>query len=825
MACSLVENYDAKWPMNPTDYQKVKALFTEVCELAEPNRSARLAELCDQPELIAQVQALIQQTGLDERRFAQPLIGALTAISAEEMAVGDRLGVWTLTDELGHGGMGTVFKAQRGDGQFEQIAAIKVLRGLPSASALERLAQERQIVANLAHPNIARLLDGGATPQGRPYLVLEYIEGLAIDQYCQRKRLSTLQVIKLMLEICAGLSYAHQRLVVHCDLKPSNILVNTEGRPLLLDFGIAHRLQDQSPEQNSDSGSDQALNSPQPRAYTPGYASPEQRSGAALSTATDIYGLGRVLQVLLNLDADSQSTRLHTLTATASNMPDGIDLQKTPAPLQAIIEHATAANPAQRYVSVSAFADDLQRYLRHEPVSVWRANRLYRFRCYVRRNGLALGLGTTAALALVGGLIGTNLSLHDARSERAKAELAATRATRTAEFLGNILSAADPDRARDLDTTLLREILDQAAVQAKTELLNEPLVLSAVEQVIGNTYYQLGEYDKSTLHLRAALALQPATATHLRERLIIREKIADNYGYEQSQQALSEYQTIYQERLSAFGAEDPDTLRASHAIAFQMVRTGDFRSAEARSKTLQPTLERVLGPNHQSTLHNLQTLAVAQTELAQITQGEQTLKMLVARRIKLHGAAHSETLAVQNSLAIFYLRQSRFAEAEALLRELYPLAKKRLGSKNFKSINFAGLLASALRQNGKLAESGIYYREALDSATKLYGPSHAITLRFGSNYANFELASGNAQSALDRYAKLEPLLNASIGAEHPDMSDMHRTRAKAQVHLKQIAAAKISWQRALAIDRKAYGDDTHPLIVEDLTGLKALDKL
>ncbi len=811
--------------MNPTDYQQVKALFSEVCDLPEPERSMRLAQLSDQPELIAQVQALIQQTGLDDQRFAKPVLGAFAYVADEEVKPGDRLGVWTLTDELGHGGMGTVFKAQRGDGQFEQIAAIKVLRGLPSASALERLAQERQIVANLAHPNIARLLDGGATPQGRPYLVLEYIEGLAIDQYCQRKRLSTLQVIKLMLEICAGLSYAHQRLVVHCDLKPSNILVNTEGRPLLLDFGIAHRLQDQSPEQNSDSGSDQALNSPQPRAYTPGYASPEQRSGAALSTATDIYGLGRVLQVLLNLDADSQSTRLHTLTATASNMPDGIDLQKTPAPLQAIIEHATAANPAQRYVSVSAFADDLQRYLRHEPVSVWRANRLYRLHCYVRRNGLALGLASLAVLALLGGLIGTNLSLQQVRAERARAEQSATRANRTADFLGNILSAADPDRARDLDTTLLREILDQAALQANKELTNEPLVLSQIEQVIGNTYYQLGAYDKSRAHLRSALALKPVSTNTLRQRLEIREKIADSFGYEMAAQALAEYQAIYQERLVSFGAEDQETLRTSHAIAFQWVNTGEFKKALARSLMLSPILERVLGPDHPTSLQNLQTLSVAQTELAQFSVAEQSLKTLVERRTKLHGTAHTETLAVQNSLAIFYLRQSRFAEAEALLRQLYPLAKKRLGSKNFKSINFAGLLASALRQNGKLTESGIYYKEALNAATLQYGASHPITLRFAGNYANFELASGNAQGALKRLAALEPLFNTAIGAEHPDMSDFHRTRAKALVALKQTEQAKASWQRALVIDRKAYGDDTHPLIVEDLAGLAALDNL
>jgi eukaryotic-like serine/threonine-protein kinase len=799
--------------MQPSQYAQVKALFAEVCDLIEPARSARLAALCDVPELIAEVHALINQSLIDAKQFAQPVLEVLAAVAGEELKPGDRLGVWTLTHELGHGGMGTVFQAQRGDGQFEQIAAIKVLRGMPSAPALARLSAERQIVANLAHPNIARLLDGGATPLGRPYLVLEYIEGLAIDRYCQRQRLSVEQIVTKMLEVCAGLSYAHQRLVVHCDLKPSNILVNRDGRPLLLDFGIAHRITEQG--DTPEAGATKTF------AYTPGYASPEQRAGGELTTATDVYSLGRVLASLLNPASAAESTAL--LTQVDVSAPSARTAAPfVTAPLAAIIAHATAQHPAQRYVSVSAMAEDLQRFLRYEPVSVI-PNKLYRARCYVRRNALALVLGSIAVLALLGGLIFTGISLRQARAERARAELAAAQASRTADFLGNILSAADPDRARDLDTKLLREILDQAARQAQAQLSKEPLVLSQIEQVIGNTYYQLGAYEAALRHLENALALRLPEASYVRERLALREKIADSLGDAQSQRALRDYQQVYQERLAAFGASDPDTLKSSYALAFQLVRTGDFQSGVTRSDALQPILEKTLGPNDITTLANLQNIAVARTELAQFAIAESTLKTLVQRHIQLHGEAHSQTFAVQNSLVIFYLRQARFAEAEALLRQLLPVALKRLGPNNFKSLNFTALLASALRQNGKLQESGVYYRQALASATALYGEHSAITLRFASNYANFELANGDPAAALARLKILEPMLIREIGAEHPDMSDLYRTRAKALVALKQRDAARQSWQQALAIDRKAYGDDKHPLVLEDLAGLAAMN--
>lgn len=793
-------------------FARIKALFDAVSDLAQPQRQARLQELSDDPELIAEVTALLDRTELSAERFAEPLLKTLAAVAGDEVRVGDSLGTWTLTAQIGHGGMGTVYRAQRNDGHFEQVAAVKLLRGIPSGEALERLAQERQILARLSHPNIARLLDGGATPSGQPYLVMEYVEGVPVDDYLRRHRLTLPALLQLVIAIADGVSFAHQRLIVHCDLKPGNILVDAQGRPILLDFGIASLL--------GEGGAHVVSGDRATRAFTPGYASPEQRAGTGVSTATDVYGLGRLLGDLLVVrEASASRQPAPTRTDTeASN--DGTNAA-IPAALCAIVQRATAEDPAERYGSVSAFADELHRFLDDRPVTAMGSHRGYRLGCHLRRNAVVLSLTTLALLALLGGLLGTTLSLRDARLQRQQAQTAGARAERTARFLGNLLSAVDPDQARNLDTRLLRLLLDDAAQSARTELADEPLVLAEISEVIGRTYHQISEYVLATGHLQQALDLQPAG--QLRKRLALRQKIANAVGAQgQFPLASEQYEAIYQERLRAFGADDPDTLESAHTLAFQWTNNGDFKRALEAASALQPRLERLLGRDDETTLANLQMLAIARTELGKYEAAEETLKSLAERRQRVHGALNTQTIAVQTSLAILYLRQQRFADAETLLRDLLPKAEQRFGKLSFGAINFAALLGSALRLGGKLEESGPYYRLALERASEVWGESNPRTLNYALNYANFEVASGQAHPALQRLDRIEPALVKSLGTENPSTAELERTRARAWTALGRTAQARAAWQKALAIDRKLFGDDTHPQIAEDLAAIAAL---
>lgn len=797
--------------MQREQFAQVRALFDAVCDLDEPLRSTRLRELSDDAAVLAKVQALLDRTEMNPWQIVEPALKSLAA--GGEVQVGDRLGNWTLLAQIGHGGMGTVYRAQRNDGHFEQIAAIKLLRGIPSSDALERLTQERQILARLSHPNIARLLDGGATPSGQPYIVMDYVEGVPIDDYLRRQGLALPELLRLLIAVADAVSFAHQRLIIHCDLKPGNILVDAQGRPVLLDFGIASLIDDRGlPAATVDERTS--------RAFTPGYAAPEQRAGSEVSTATDVYGLGRVLWHLLQLGRTTAFPRPTTDSWDAVAVDDAVN-SAVPRALRAIVKRATASDPARRYISVSAFADDLRRYLDCEPVAAMGAQRGYRLACYLRRNALVLSLAVVAALALLGGLLGTLLSLRDARLQRQQAQAAGARAERTAEFLGNLLSAADPDQARNLDTRLVRLLLDDAARNAQKELADEPLVLAQISAVIGKTYHQISEYALAQQYLQKALDLLPAQ--QVRERLAVRQKIAQAVGAQgQTALALQQYEAILREREQAFGGDDPDTLDSAHALAFQWTDNGDFAHALQASGALQPRLERLLGSDHETTLANLQTLAIARTELGQFAAAEETLRSLLQRRLRVNGELNSLTIAVQTSLAILYLRQQRFGDAEALLRGLLPKAEQRFGNLSFAAINFASLLGSALRLGGKLDESRPYYRQALERATQAWGADNARTLNYELNYANLEVASGQADPALQRLARIEPALTASLGAESPSLAELERTRARALAALGRTAAARQAWQRALAIDRKVFGDDAHPQIVEDLAGIAAL---
>jgi serine/threonine-protein kinase len=316
------------------DYARIKALFNAVCDL--PDIAAQHAALAAQGADAATAERVLALLGhgAAQTRFAAPVAAAAARWLDQELAPGDRLGAWTLEHEMGRGGMGRVFAARRSDGHYEQRAAIKVLLGYTGSEAQQRLMRERQILASLEHPNIARLLDGGTTPAGRPYLVMEFAEGQPIDRHAEAQRLDLDARLQLADAVCEALAYAHRNLVIHCDIKPGNVLVDADGRVRLIDFGIS-RLEG---EADGEAGAP---------AMTPGYASPEQQAGRAPGVASDIYSLGRLLQELL-APLRGRHRRGHELDA--------------------VVAKATAPDPALRYHSVAALQIDLQRLRAHLPV-------------------------------------------------------------------------------------------------------------------------------------------------------------------------------------------------------------------------------------------------------------------------------------------------------------------------------------------------------------------------------------------------------------------------------------------------------------------------
>jgi len=355
------------------------------------------------PALPADRQDLTQETELLPRQAPG---------GAPPLPTGSRLGAWTLLRPLGEGGMGTVYLAERSDGHYEQRAAIKLLRGINSPDAMAQLARERQILASLKHPHIARLIDGGAAPGGQPYLVMDHVVGERIDSYIETYSPNLATCLALFQQICEAVAHAHRQLIVHCDLKPGNVLVDAEGRAMLLDFGIA-----QLP----------GLETARTTALTPRYASPEQQAGQPASTVSDIYSLGCLLKELLEL------------------LPDYRALSKSRrAELAAIIQRACEHEPQRRYRDVAELQDDLRAFGQHRPLRACANSRRYRLRKLLRRRWpwflvglLILGLSTGFTLSLV--------------SERDRAETArrlaqdeADKAQRVSKVMIGIFEDFDP---------------------------------------------------------------------------------------------------------------------------------------------------------------------------------------------------------------------------------------------------------------------------------------------------------------------------------------------------------------------------------------------
>ena len=455
-------------------FAHVKILFDRLCDLPEEARRAALDGSDENAEVIAEVRRMLEKTAYPTARFERPVRDALARVAIVPLQSGDTLGAWTLVEEIGEGGMGRIFRARRSDGHFEQVAAIKLLSGLPSHAALLYLTRERQILASLSHPHIARLLDGGSTPQGQPYLVMEYVDGQTIDRYCVEHVLSLNARLRMFLDVCAAVSFAHQQLVVHCDLKPSNILVNASGRPILLDFGVSRLL--------ADAGS---MDAAPGAAYTPRYASPEQKSGGHLGTSTDVYSLGMTLVDVLGATLD----------------PDGRpNLRGIPAELAAVITRTNRPDAADRYASVDALADDIVRYLEHRPLLASKPSASYIARKWLRRHWVGAGMSLLF-------LIVVSAFSWRMRIERDNA-LNAEHATRAVkDYMVSVFQGANPEISGQRDLPVSK-LLDAGRDRLQAELADQPRTRADIAGILGSVYQTIGQRKQAAAMLSEAIALE-----------------------------------------------------------------------------------------------------------------------------------------------------------------------------------------------------------------------------------------------------------------------------------------------------------------------------
>jgi tetratricopeptide (TPR) repeat protein/tRNA A-37 threonylcarbamoyl transferase component Bud32 len=407
-------------------WDRAQAVFALALDRAPAERGLFVAQACGgDTELLEEVESLLAHDigvtrDMGEDRLEGVFRFAAAALIDEGSLIGKRVGSYRIEAELGHGGMGTVYLAVRADDEFRKKVAIKVVKwGMDTKAMLERFRYERQILAGLDHPYIARLMDGGSTEDRQPFFVMEYAEGRAIDRYCREAGLTIPEICRLFLRVCEAVAYAHRNLVVHRDLKPSNIMVTADGAPKLLDFGVAKLL-------GTDAASEEAVTNIFQRPLTPEYASPEQVRGLSVSTATDVYSLGAVLYELLT------GSRLHSVTSnTAAEWERAVCETEIPRPslkrrglsgdLDNILLMALRKEPERRYSSVEQLAGDVRRYLEGLPILARQDSFRYRAGKYIRRNRVSIGAATLVAASL---LVGTMLALAEAREARAERKVA-----------------------------------------------------------------------------------------------------------------------------------------------------------------------------------------------------------------------------------------------------------------------------------------------------------------------------------------------------------------------------------------------------------------
>jgi serine/threonine protein kinase/Flp pilus assembly protein TadD len=772
---------------NSDDWSALSRLLDEALDLPEESRATWIAEQhIRNPELAAELEALLKlEAGIESEFLSE---SGTAEFPKPSTLAGQTLGAYVLERPLGHGGMGSVWLARRNDGLFEGSAAIKFLSLAVAGPAGEaRFRREGSVLARLRHPHIARLLDAGLSAAGLPFLVLEYIAGKPIDEWCDAHTLSVDARLRLCQQVFAAVADAHAHFIVHRDLKPANILVTEDGSVKLLDFGIAKLIDDTSATPSALTGSNEGV-------FTYRYAAPEQIKGEPITTATDVYSLGVILYELLAgrhptganastpaehfvaiLNTEPARLSRAVTSSKALSASDALRLARardaSPAKLRRelggdldnIVGKALKKNPAERYPTVAALAEDVRRYLSHEPVTARADSLPYRAGKFVRRYRVPV---TIAALAVVG-LAG---AAARERQLRARAESEATKAVEVEKYLVSIFGAADPfapSTVRASDVTA-RALLDRGAQRIDTSLSSQPEVRAELRGALGRVYANLGDYSKATSELRKSLVERRAlygrdnasvaesmdqlgevlvkedsldeADSLLRGGLAIRQKL---FGSRNDTTAESlEHLALLLEDRDAFAKAEPlfrealETRRALHGDSDVVVATsrdllgvllatkGAYSEAVTQLREALVIRERRLGPDHPSSAETLHDLAQPEENLGRYADAERDYRRALEIQRKTLGSSHRSVSLTLNDLGQMLFKMGRGDEADTLLREALAINRKLFGENHEAvSANLANL-ALLVRERGDFDEAQRLLEEALAIDRTLYGAEH-----------------------------------------------------------------------------------------------------
>ena len=823
-------------PIDPARWRRIREVLDEILASPGADREALLRERCGGDADLADEVGSFLRAHDQAGSFIEGPAGAPTdAMPAPEI---DR---YRIVGELDRGGMGVVYLAVRDDGVYRQTVAIKVLRhGLGSAGLVARFRAERQILARLEHPNIARLLDGGTTGDGRPFLVMEHVVGQPIDAFCRQHGFDTDARIRLFQKVCAAVQFAHRHLIVHRDLKPGNVLVTPDGEPKLLDFGIAKLLDPQFLDHTVAHTRTGAFGP-----MTPAYASPEQARGHEITTSSDVYSLGVVLYELLTghrpYDTDAEQP-LQALERVARAEPERPSRRvsrggQTGGPaggqiggqsgaqtggrtetrggsgeraataaalcrrlrgdLDTILLKALRKEPDRRYASAQALSDDLDRHLRGLPVAARPDTFRYRAAKFTRRHAVAVAASAALLAVLVTSLLVLLVQRRTILAERDEAR-------RVSTFLTELFAVPDPTRSRG-ETVTAREILDRGARSIAEGLDRSPATQGALMLTMGRSYKNLGLLrEADDLLSRAEGRLEDATGRRgpdVASALHEQGDVALALGH--YPQAVARFEEALALRREALGEDDPAVAETRFRLGRALTESGDWDRAEAELETAFGTA-RDAGAEALSA-EILQRWASVAAERGRLDEAEQRYRRALETLRRIHGERHPSVVLALNDLADLERRREHWPEAKAHLEEARALAHGLFeGDHPYLAIT-VGNLGLVQLESGDLPGATETFAEALRLHRSVFPPDHPRLAILLNNLALLRRAQGDVEAAAELLRESLQVLETGLGPDHPETANAANNLAELYLGMGRLDDAEPLLARAVeALER------THP---------------
>jgi serine/threonine-protein kinase len=770
--------------VTPERWQQIKIVLAGALDREDGDRTVFLDGVCrEDADLRREVESLLA-TERELGDFIEiPVFRIHPEGAGPPLAVGQRIGSYRIVREVGRGGMGSVYLAERADQEFEQRVALKVVRrGMDTEEIVHRFRAERQILAHLDHPNIAKLFDGGTTEDGRPYFVMEYVEGRPVDEECDARKLATAERLELFRTVCAAVHFAHQNLIVHRDLKPGNILVTADGKPKLLDFGIAKLL---DPNQEPF-----ALTRADLRMMTPDYASPEQVRGEAITTASDVYSLGVLLYVLLTghrpyraltqapqdlarAICESDPPRPSSVVArveevkrsdgsvqaltpeSVSSVRDGEERtlrRRLSGDLDNIVLKAMQKDPQRRYASVDQLSNDLERHLHGLPVVARKDTLGYRTRKFVGRHPGGVAVAALLLLLILGfSITATVLWQRAVRGER--------RAQTVSSFLEALFRSPDPDNAHG-DTVTAKEILDRGVKNIGHGFENQPELKADLMETMGRVYRSLGLYDSAWPLLEQAVELH--------------RKVLGN-----------------------------DDLRVAH----EMQNLGNLLHDKGKLVDAERLFSQALDIQLRRKATNTLEYAMNLTNLASVLEDEnqfdragQLYERSLAIKQALPGTDRKDVARSLNSLGKFYTAQGKYTVAAPYYVKSLNMRRELAGNRADKELATSlGNMCLFLEDHGDLNDAERYCRDALVMRQKLFSGANPKVANALSNLGTVLQAKGDLKNAESRYREALEMAIATLDSKNLYRGIYLRNLASVLLVEKRIGEAEADAREAAAV--------------------------